>query len=158
VELSPCAERQDCSPSPSAHPPAANLLRGTDLPAPSLRGEVKDLQPCRAHQHGLCFWYALSKCNPACVVRGACWQQPQARLGRAGGQQCLLGSREVGKQAYSLLDSTSGASRQTQMLEPTWEEKAKKTNNVIQCPWKGMIISQRGLKAPAGPCVRLAAS
>lgn len=34
--------------SSPAHPPAANLLHGTDLPAPAARGQLKDLQPCRA--------------------------------------------------------------------------------------------------------------
>lgn len=50
-----------------------------------------------------------------------------------------LGSREVGKQTYSSLGFTLGwvgGSYQSQMLEPTWEEKAKKTEQCHSVPAK----------------------
>lgn len=67
------------------------------------------------------------------------------------------GSREVRKQTYSLLDFTSGGS----LARPKCLNllgKSKEKHNVIQCLQKEIIISQWGLKFPAGPCVGLAAS
>lgn len=143
-----------CPPLP-ARPLAANLLRGTHLSAPSAGGELKD-SPALP---GLCVWCALSECDPARVTRGCAGSgHGQGWAGWEGSNTSLQGTGRWESKPTACRPSPGGASRQTQMLEPTWEEKAKKTNNVIQCPRKGMIISQRGLKAPAGPRVGLSAS
>lgn len=146
-----------CPLLPTSPCPPTGCKRAAGHPVTCTGGELKD-SPALP---GLCVWCALSECDPARVTRGCAGSghgQGQGWAGWEGSNTSLRGTGRWESKPTACRPSPGGASRQTQMLEPTWEEKAKKTNNVIQCPQKGMIISQRGLKAPAGPRVGLSAS
>lgn len=141
MKLPPCAELQDRSAFSPAHLSLPthqlqtycvaltylHLVSGDNLKVPSPAG--------LAHT-GFAF-DTLSKCNPAHGARVMCWQQPQPRLNRVGGQQCTLwgAGRWESKPTAHWVSHRGGVGALTspKCLNLLGRKKQKKSNNVIQC-------------------------
>lgn len=144
-EAVPCAELQDCSPFPPATSPCPptickptvaltylNLVLGDNLVVPSLA------RLARTHFA----FVTLSKCNPAHGAGVMCWQQPQPRLSRVGGQQCSLWgagrweSKPTAHWASHRGGGGGGALASPKCLNLLGRKKQRKTNDVISVPAK----------------------
>lgn len=127
MKVSSCAELQDCSPFPPAHPPAANL------PAPGARGQLGSPQPCKACSHTLCICHCQqmqpSPWSKSHVLAAA---TTKAQQGRRAALQPLR-SREVGQQTCSSLGWEWGPLASPKCLNLHGRKKQRKTNDVTQC-------------------------
>lgn len=85
-----------------------------------------------AHTH---FAFAtVSKCSPAHGARVMCWQQPQPRLSRVGGQHCSLwGAGRWDSKPAADWGGSGGPLASPKCLNLHGRKKQRKTNDVTQC-------------------------